>query len=479
MMLSIRQRLTLWYTAVLMVMLIAFAAVIFFGGAFLLERSTDQELLQTARLLTPTLLRGEDPMVVDTSYRVLKLDGQVLRVSGLPVRRVPVDPAALAAARQGQTYRETVRLGLLFQADEERQFRFSPQVRVITVPLGEPPDYILQVGKAEVDVARLRGLLLSTLLIALLLGLPLAAVGGWWLAGRALSPVRAMTETAQRIEARNLTERLPVPPHSSDDGFRNDELGQLAITLNGLLDRLQAAFQHERRFIADVSHDLRTPLALMKSTIGVALNRPRTSKELQATLVELDGQINRVSSLLEATLFLSRADAERLAQNYAPLDLSELLTDLVETTEPCAREERNQALTGDITPGLRVTGDRDQLTRLFLNLLDNAMRYTPDGGSIRVTGRGDSTRVIVEVSDNGIGIAAEDLPHVFDRFYRVDKARTSSDRDHHGLGLSIAQAIAHAHGGHIAVTSELGKGSIFTVNLPLVVGENAIARRSA
>ncbi|MCX6031213.1 MAG: ATP-binding protein [Chloroflexi bacterium] len=461
-MLSIRQRLTLWYTAVLMVMLIAFATVIFFGGAWQLQRSTDQELLQTALLLTPPLQRGEDPLAVDTSYRVLTLDGQVIRNAGLPVRRVPVEPAALAAARQGRTHRATIRAAPLAAAIEERQPGLAAAVRVITVPLGNGPVYILQVGKAETDVIRLRGLLLTTLLIALAVGLPIAALGGWWLAGRVLNPMRAMTAAAQQIEAHDLAERLPVPPH-------NDELGQLATTFNGLLDRLQAAFQRERRFIADVSHDLRTPLALMKSTIGVALNRPRSAGELQATLGELDGQINRVSSLLEATLFLSRADADRLAQGYAPLDLSELLTDLVETTAPCAAEEHSQELTSDIAPGLYVTGDRDQLTRLFLNLLDNAMRYTPDGGTIRVGGQTSDGRVVVEVADTGAGIAVADLPHVFDRFYRGDKARTGGDRDHHGLGLAIAQAIAHAHRGEIAVRSELGKGSTFMVTLPGVV----------
>ncbi len=463
-MLSIRQRLTLWYTAVLMVALIAFAAVIFIGGAWQLQRSTDQELLQTIRLLTPALQRGEDPLAVDTSYRVLTPDGQVIRTAGLPQRRVPIEPAALAAARRGLTHRETLRTGALAPPADASQPKLAATVRVITVPLGKGPAFILQVGKTETDIVRLRGLLLTTLLIALATGLPVAALGGWWLAGRALSPVRAMTATARRIEAHDLAERLPVPA-------QNDELSQLAITLNGLLDRLQAAFQRERRFIADISHDLRTPLALMKSTIGVALNRPRSATELQATLGELDGQINRVSSLLEATLFLSRADADRLTQGYVSLDLSELLTDLVETTAPCAAEERSQELTGEIPPDLRVTGDRDQLTRLFLNLLDNAMRYTPKGGIIRVAGRSGEGRVTVEVADTGVGIAAEDLPHVFDRFYRGDKARTGGDRDHHGLGLAIAQAVTHAHGGEITVRSELGRGSTFMVMLPGVKRE--------
>jgi heavy metal sensor kinase len=340
----------------------------------------------------------------------------------------------------------------------------APAVRVLSTPIGRPARFILQVGKVEADIPRLRALLLTTLAAALILGLPVAALGGWWLAGRALAPVRTMTESAKRIEARNLAERLPQPA-------RNDELGQLARTFNQLLDRLQAAFQRERRFTADISHDLRTPLALMKSTIGVALNRPRSTDELQGTLMEIDDQIDRLSSILDAALTLSRADSEQLDEQFAPLNLSELLLDLSETAGPYAEEEHNVTLACDIAPDLWVNGDRDYLTRLFLNLLDNAMQYSPPGKTIRLVlgsqpNGAQEERIIATVEDSGPGIAAEDLPLVFDRFYRADKARTGNDHKHVGLGLSIAQAIAQAHRGGITVESAPGEGSKFTVWLP-------------
>jgi heavy metal sensor kinase len=457
--LSIRQRLTAWYTLVLIIMLLAFAAVIFFGSIYQWQLSADRELLRTARLLGDSLLRSENPVVVDISYRLLTPDGQVLQTVGLPGPHVPVTVAALTAAGQGQTWHETLMIDP-FLPDGRRAFPLPSRLRILTVPLGQPARYILQVGKTAEDVQRLRVLLVTTLLIALGLGLPAAALGGWWLAGRALAPVRAMTETARRIEAANLAERLPAAE-------RRDELGQLAATVNSLLDRLQAAFQRERRFTADVSHDLRTPLALAKSTIGVALNRPRSAAELSAALAEVDGHIDRVTGLLDATLFLAHADAEQLQRDYVSVDLSELLTDLFETTVGYAREEHDQTLACDIAPGLVVHGDRDQLTRLFLNLLDNAMQYTLRGGEIRLTARPDGSRAVVTVQDSGVGIAAEDLPHVFDRFYRADKARASGTADHYGLGLSIAQAIARAHGGEITVSSTLGQGSKFTVSLPM------------
>jgi len=462
-MLSIRQRLTLWYTLVLMVMLLAFAGIVLVGGTWQLRLATDRQLMATARALAEAALRGEELLLVDTSYRILTVDGQVVRSSGLPSRRVQIDPDALAAAREGRTTRATLSLPLmgpqmmygggLFHASQA-------QIRMITMPLGNPPRYILQVGKLDDSVQRLRTWLIIALVVALGLGLPLAALGGWWLAGRALAPVRAMTATARRISARNLAERLPRPP-------QDDELGQLASTLNSLLDRLQAAFGRERRFITDVSHDLRTPLALMKSVIGVALNRPRSAEELQGTLAEIDRQLDQVAGLLDKILFLSRADSDQLALNYQPTNLSELLTDLYETTAPYAAEEHGLSMAANIASDLWVEGDHDQLTRLFLNLLDNAMEYTPAGGSIQITARTEGRKVLVSVKDTGVGIAPEDLPHVFERFYRADKAR-AGDQRHHGLGLSIAQAIAQAHGGEISVTSTPGQGSCFTVSLPLL-----------
>ena len=460
-MLSIRQRLTLWYSLVLMFMLLGFGGIIFFGGTWQLRRSTDRELDLTVRALTDAVLKGGEPLMVDTAYRVLTPAGRVVRSAGLPVPSVPLTPEALNAALKGKRWRETLTIPDAPKAnDGEVLDSVMPlQVRVLTVPVGPAPRFILQVGKREVDVQRLRGLMLTVLLIGLALGVPASALGGWWLAGRALAPVRAMAETAQRIEAEDLSERLP---HTTQD----DELGRLAVTLNGLLDRLQAAFQRERRFTADVSHDLRTPLALIKSTIGVALNRPRSVEELQSTLTTVDGQIDRVSNLLDDTLFLARADAAQISHGYAPLDLSELISDLHEIMAVHAVEEKRQTLTGTIEPGLWVRGSTDQLTRLLMNLLVNAIQYTPEGGTIHLRAYFEIGKAVVDVADTGVGMAAEDLPHIFDRFYSVDVTRSGSRKGHHGLGLSIAQAIARAHGGKITVRSVLGKGSTLTVTLP-------------
>ena len=483
-MLSIRQRLTLWYTLVLVAILLTFAAVIFFGGRFRLQATTDQELAQAARQLAQALSEDQDPVAVDTSYRLLTLDGKLVRSSGAAIARTPQTAAVIAAAANGQTVRETLALDPVRPTAVNRARAALRKVRVLTVPLGQPPAFILQVARFNDDIQRLDSLLVTTLLLALALGLPLAALGGWWLAGRALAPVRAMTYeagrlTARAIETTGLAGRLPVVAP-------NDELGRLATSFNQLLDRLHAAFSRERRFTADVSHDLRTPLALAKSTIGVALNRPRSATELRQALVDVDHQVDRLAGLLDATLLLARADAGQLEHDYQPVNLSELLSDLCDTSSVYASEEYDQKLSVEIAPDLIVRGDRDLLTRVFLNLLDNAMQYTPRGGLIRLAARaqlpasesqrgGPATervavnergQAIVDIIDNGPGIAPEDLPRIFDRFYRADAARTAG-QGHHGLGLSIAQAITRAHGGQIIAASTLGRGSCFSVRLPL------------
>lgn len=462
-MISIRQRLTLWSALVLTLVLVAFAALVFGGILWQDRRATNRDLRLTAQQLVEVLARNEEPVVVDTAYRLLTLDGGLVRGAGLPLSRVPVTAKALATVRAGGVLHET----LATSADlaqpaapglAELPGSLIPGVYLLSVPVGDPPAYVLQVGRANLDVSRLYRFLFTALLAALGAGIALATLGGWWLAGRALAPVQAMIDSAQRIGARNLAERLPQPA-------KDDELGRLARTLNGLLDRLQAAFQHERRFTADISHDLRGPLALIKSTIGVTLNRPRSAEQLRTALTEVDGQIDRLIRLTDAALFLARADNAQLAEGFAPLNLSELLIDLCEPTASHAQDRRGQTLHYDIAPELRVWGNPDQLTRLFLNVLDNAGQYTPEGGLIQVRAGMQDGRVRVDIEDNGPGIAAEDVPHIFERFYRADKARTAGEGDHHGMGLNIAQVIAQAHNGEILVHSTPGQGTVFTVLL--------------
>jgi heavy metal sensor kinase len=289
----------------------------------------------------------------------------------------------------------------------------------------------------------------------------LAALGGYWLAKRALAPVDEITETARSLSAETLSARLAVPR-------TNDELERLSTTLNEMLERLEAGFRRISRFTADASHELRTPLAVMRTTAEVALRAPgRDAGETRAALEQIVAEVERTSHLTENLLLLAKADSGAAGLQRHDVDLAATVGEACAQAEVLARVKGLELATELPEPArLYVAGDPQALRRLFLILLDNAVKYTPAGGRVEVALRGKGAHVVGEVRDNGIGISQDDLPHVFDRFYRADRAR-SRELGGAGLGLSIARWIAESHGGAIAVVSELERGSRFEVRLPL------------
>jgi len=303
---------------------------------------------------------------------------------------------------------------------------------------------------------------LENLRVQLLLGLPLvlflAGVGGFFLANRALRPIDDITRTARAIGASDLARRL-------DYQGPLDEVGRLANTFDRMLDRLQRAFVRERHFTADAAHELRTPLTVLKGHIGVTLGRPRSPADYEHTLRDLEREVDRLIRLSTDLLFLSRLDQGRLPWQPEVLDLGELLTAVVEQVQPLAKE-KGLVLTTTIASDLSVEGDADQLIRLFLNLLDNAIKYTPAGGQITVQAQCDRTGIDIAVHDTGPGIPPQDIPHLFERFYRVDADR-SRKTGGAGLGLAIAYEIARWHNGTLNAQSEPGQGTTFTVRLPV------------
>jgi heavy metal sensor kinase len=241
-----------------------------------------------------------------------------------------------------------------------------------------------------------------------------------------------------------------------------DEVGRLTRTFNELLDRLEASFQRQRRFTSDASHELRTPLAVIGGEIEVTLERPRSQSEYIETLRSVQGEAQRMNRLVRELLQLARADAGELRLELEDLDLAELLRDLVEQMQRHA-QEAGVRLEANLPASLPIYGDRDRLFELFINLFENAFVYAP-GSAVMVRARSDNEDIFVSVKDTGPGIPAEHLPHLFERFYRVDQARRRSSNGS-GLGLAIAQEISRAHGGDISVQSEPGQGTTFTVRL--------------
>jgi heavy metal sensor kinase len=335
----------------------------------------------------------------------------------------------------------------------------SSEVRLYQPEPGPPGSRIadgvvLVLATSREPAERTSRAVLLILSVAIPLGLAVAAAGAMFLARRALAPISTITAQARRIGRANLSERLALP------GPR-DEVGQLADTFDDMLERLQAAFEHERQFLADASHELRTPLGLLRMQIDLAQSRPRDAATLMAMVQAMGDDVDRMTRLVEAMLTLTRLESAQAAP--APVDLCDVLGGLVSQLQPLALE-RQITLALDSPAEARVLGDRDRLVQLFLNLLDNALKHTPQGGQICVRVQRTAAAWQIQVADSGPGIPSEHLPHLFDRFYRVDTSRARATGGL-GLGLAIAQTIAQQHGGAITVASDAGQGTTFSVTL--------------
>lgn len=278
--------------------------------------------------------------------------------------------------------------------------------------------------------------------------------GGWWLAGRAIRPVEDISAAAAKISAGDLSQRINLTETES-------ELGRLATVLNSTFARLDAAFAQQKQFTSDAAHELRTPVSVMLTQTQTSLGRERTAAEYRQTVEACQRAAQRMRRLIESLLALARLDAGQEPMKRANFDVASSLHDCADLVRPLA-EERGVSLVLDLHP-VECAGDSERLGQVFTNLLTNAIQYNRAGGEVRVTVERQNDAVIVTVRDTGPGIAAEDLPRVFERFYRSDKSRSTGGN---GLGLSICKAIIDAHGGSIEVSSEAGVGTTFIVRLP-------------
>ncbi len=282
-------------------------------------------------------------------------------------------------------------------------------------------------------------------------------VGGWWLAGRAIRPVRDITVAAQKISASDLSQRINMAETES-------ELGRLASVLNSTFARLDAAFAQQQQFTSDAAHELRTPVSVMLTQIQSALARDRNPAEYRETIEACQRSVQRMRRLIESLLELARLDAGQESMKRAKFDLAQTASDAIEHVRPLA-ESRRIEIRLEVSSASCV-GDAERFSQVAVNLLTNAVNYNREGGSVRIeTGR-DGEFAFVRVSDDGPGIAPEHLPHIFERFYRADSSRTAGQGGA-GLGLAISKAIVEAHNGSIEVSSEVGKGTTFTIRIPL------------
>jgi heavy metal sensor kinase len=456
---SIKFRFTIWYLLVLAVLLIALSAGVYFYLSRSLYRNLDDSLelrstqLRSIPAILESIRQGEfEEELGEIVMLYFYSGGQLVEVSPRGIS-IPQIHELISQAIAGTSFFTTI------PTVEGERLRFLAVPINISI-LGPPPGIqpaALVIGRSTKQIDQALAGLVHTLIIAVPLALALAAAGGIFLARRALKPVDKIAQTAQEIEEGDLSRRINVNT--------KDELGRLAATLNAMIGRLEKAFQRQKQFTSDASHELRAPLAVIEAESTLALQKERPSSDYQRSLEIISQESKQMSSLVDQLLTLARADAGKEQWNFTEVNLGKLITNLSTDIDILCQEKGLSFQLGQ-PQDLVVKGDEARLRELFMNLLDNAIRYTPAPGTVSVSLRREGQMAVVAITDTGIGIPAEDIPFIFERFYRVDKSRSRAEGGS-GLGLAICKHIVEAHGGKIEAESQVGVGSTFSVRLPL------------
>src|SRR5712671_286140 len=465
----------LWYAALLAGALALFCASTYIGLQRYLQKSLEETLAKQARSIGDVLLvninqSGEDyvtneitehysPEINGRFIRITRADGKRIFVSG-PPKDASFDPVRVPAPARPVTQEFTHEVEMSDGHElllHSLPYRASDGTRFI-IEVAAPYNQIESV---------LRGLLL-TFALGLPLIVALAIGGGYLLMRGALRPVDEIRQKAAQITSRNLSERLPVV-------HTGDELERLATDLNHMIERLEESFQQINRFSADASHELRTPLTVLQGELeAMAAKDHNLPAEVRDTIGSALEETQRLSKIVENLLAISRLEAGEARVQPVRLDFAELARTTADQMKLLA-EEKRISLTSDGTDPVEVDADPSRLKQVIVNLLDNAIKYTPQGGNIGISITRRDDHAVLEVADSGLGISAIDLPHVFERFYRADKAR-SRQMGGTGLGLSIVRSICLAHGGQVTVNSTEGRGSLFRVVLPVAAGNRSQSR---
>jgi len=461
---SLRFRMTAWYAGLLAGALLVFGISVYLGLERYLYSNLHSTLASQCRTIGTELLPqlpikgapwlateiNEDytPEANSRFIRVVKEGLGVVYLSDAP-KNGEFDPSEIPwPSGEKETLRRIRLPGGLELLVDALQFT-TPDGSHFVVESGAP--------YREIEIV-LHGLLL-TLAVYVPFIVSVAVGGGYWLMRRSLQPIDEITQRAEGITSTNLNERLPVIR-------TGDELERLSTSLNRMIERLDDAFEHINRFSADASHELRTPLTILQLELEEIIHNHRHNASLTDQVGSALEETHRMSHIVENLLAVSRLDAGEVKMDKAPLDLGELATSTVEQMKLLA-DEKSITLRSNVGRSVYVEGDRSRLQQVIVNLIDNAIKYTPEGGEVNVSLHRGVNTVVLEVSDNGVGIPRPALPHVFERFYRADKARSRASGGA-GLGLSIVKAICTAHGAKVEIFSQEGHGSRLNVELPLL-----------
>ena len=490
---GIRVQLTLWYTAIFALLILLFSLIFYTTLQAFLASGVDSALRLRAQQIAGGVASESGKIVIqdvtgelpgldatptpgeqgtsttetnqtgspnDTGQQGARSDvniGTLVRMLDVKGQTAYISPAFRALTLPLESFTQPLH-GVSWQGTVTAHN--GQAVRVYSVALSDNGKVfgVLQVGESLAQLtATLQSITIALLIITpfvLLLG----ALGSYWLAKRAFRPILHLTRTAREIKAGDLHRRVPVPRS-------RDEVYDLALTLNEMIGRLDQAFAQQRRFVADASHELRTPVTVIRSITDVALEEPLSLDDYSEVLHEINAETERLGVLINDLLVLARADEEQMPLDREPVRLDLLAVDVATTMEPLAIE-RGIALQVQTLEPATVSGDTARLIQVLMGLVDNALTYTNAGGTVALGVEAHGALACLTVRDTGIGIAKEDAAHIFERFYRADPARSRAAGGS-GLGLSIARWVIEAHGGSIKVESQVGQGSTFTVTLPL------------
>lgn len=458
---SLRTRLAVLYTTIVGGILLLFGVAVYVAVSFSLTTQVDALLLRTVDAIWPDVfvnasgelgLRSSPDLPPGILAQVWGRNN-VLRYSNIPQLSEPLDPSSIPTPRP-VSQDSTLQVG-----------NTSLHLQVLTVPLviGQADRLVgyLQVGTSLAVVDATQQVLLVVLVVGAVISMSIAGIAGWFSTRQALAPLDNVTEVALQItRADDLSRRIPYK------GPDDDEVGQLINAFNQTLSRLENLFDTQRRFLADVGHELRTPLTVIRGNVD--LMRRLDCMDLES-MESIESEVDRLTRMVGDLLLLAQAESGKLPLDLRLVELDSILFEVLQQMNVLAGERIKLRL-GDIDQVL-VCGDQDRLKQVLVNLIGNAIKYTPSGGEVVVGLGKENNQPRLTVTDNGPGIPAEDLPHIFERFYRGEKARTRQrDGKGFGLGLSIAYWIVRNHGGQIEVSSSEGQGTTFTVRLPLARG---------
>ena len=456
------------YGGIITLVLLVFSGSVYIYFKNSLQKSIDTKIRSMGEVISSSMTDIHDPAMFGNFERYLenvlgrKPKGKLVQImdssgrigaksSDIEAENFAASFGTLERAFSGEVVYETVE-------------KARPRVRLVTIPImdNKKVTSIVQVGTSLEDFDDSMRRLLIILIVGTITSVSVTIGFGYLMAKKALKPVDKIRKAAVKISSRNLEEFIDI-------GTRKDELGKLAETFNAMISRLRDAFQRINQFSIDVSHELKTPLTILKGSTEVALRKERNREEYRVLLVSHLEEIDRMSQIIDDLLLLSKADMGKMQLNVSDIDLKDLILQVYVGMKIFA-EKKDVALVVDDLQDTRLKGDELKLRRMLWNIVDNGIKYTNSGGRVEISSAADDGYVRIKVRDTGVGIGDEDIKYVFDRFYRADRARKRESGT--GLGLSISKWIAEAHKGAIEVESHPSSGSLFSIKLP-VSGGNA------